>query len=198
MEILQTIWNVLITENERLTNIIISPLTFVEVYLYMLLFTSILKIKSSSKQQLLFVVSYSIIAIVCLLFIPSPYYTIINLLALPLLVLFIFRTSLFKALLSEIVIYTVTFIIGTLLIVICLYCLNLPTDMIQIIPLYRILHCIVFHICMFLIYIISSKYKKFKLTKFKLTVKNSFYLIINFIVRYFSNCFTVFYRILLC
>lgn len=45
MEILQTIWNVLTTENEMLTKIICAPLTFIEIYISMLLFTYTLSIK---------------------------------------------------------------------------------------------------------------------------------------------------------
>lgn len=194
MEILQTIWNVLISESSMLTNIIVSPLTFVEVYLYMLLFTTILRISKTPKQQILFVSIYSIIAIICLIFVPSPYYTIINLLALPLLVFIIFKTNILKAILSEIIIYTVTFIIGTLLIVICLYCFNLPTDHVQSIPIYRLLHCIAFQLCMYLSYITFSKFK-FKFFRQKLSLRTSNYVIINFVIRNYSNCYTMFFRI---
>ena len=48
MEILQTIWNVLTTENERLANIFICPFSFIESYLYMLVFITLLNIKTNS------------------------------------------------------------------------------------------------------------------------------------------------------
>ena len=43
MEILQTIWNVLTTENELLTNMVCIPFSFIEAYLYMLIFTTLFK-----------------------------------------------------------------------------------------------------------------------------------------------------------
>ena len=55
MEILQTIWNVLTSENERLTKIICAPLTFLEAYISMLIFLTILNIKTTKKQQVLYV-----------------------------------------------------------------------------------------------------------------------------------------------
>jgi len=38
METLQTIWTALTTENEVLTSLLVTPLTFIEAYILMLLF----------------------------------------------------------------------------------------------------------------------------------------------------------------
>ena len=53
MEILQTIWTALTSENEKLTLIVCSPLTFIEVYLSTLIFTKLLNIEASNKKRLL-------------------------------------------------------------------------------------------------------------------------------------------------
>ena len=58
MEIFQTIWNVLTTENEFIAKAVCAPLTFIEVYISMLLFTTILKIKSTKKQNFLYVLIF--------------------------------------------------------------------------------------------------------------------------------------------
>ena len=55
MEILQTIWNALTTENQNLIKIISIPLGVLEVIITMLLFTTILNISSTKKQRLLYV-----------------------------------------------------------------------------------------------------------------------------------------------
>lgn len=51
MEILQTIWTALTTPNEGLINIISIPLAFLDIYIGMLLFTTLLNIKSTRKQK---------------------------------------------------------------------------------------------------------------------------------------------------
>ena len=103
MEILQTIWNVLTSENETLSNIFICPFIFIEVYLYMKLFTTLLNIDSTKNQKITYVVASSTIAIVNILFIPSPYYTFINVLACPVFVFLIFKLDILKSILCEIV-----------------------------------------------------------------------------------------------
>ena len=44
MELLQTIWNALTNENEVLMNIVSVPMTFIEISLTFLLFTTVLNI----------------------------------------------------------------------------------------------------------------------------------------------------------
>ena len=62
MNLLQNLWNLLITENELYTNIITIPLTFLEVLITALIFTSILDIKYSKKQMVIYVITFSIFA----------------------------------------------------------------------------------------------------------------------------------------
>lgn len=184
MEILQKIWTILITENEKLTNILVASFTFIEIYLHSLIFTFILNINTTTKQRLLYVFSYSIISIFSMFLIPSPYYTFINLLAFPILVFLILKTTVLKSIISEIIIYTVTLIIGTPLILVCIYFFNIPSNLIEIIPLYRILYCIVFYLLLYGIYIIIYKSNiHINISKFnKLKKNNSRYLIFNFIL----------------
>ena len=52
MEILQTIWNALTTENEILINFISFPMLVLELIVSMLLFTTILNIKVTTKQKI--------------------------------------------------------------------------------------------------------------------------------------------------
>jgi hypothetical protein len=53
METLQTIWTSITTENPTLITILSIPLTFLEIYISMLLFTTLLNITSTKKQKLL-------------------------------------------------------------------------------------------------------------------------------------------------
>ena len=49
MEIFQTIWTALTTPNEILTNLLSIPLAFLDAYVCMLLFTTILNIPLTHK-----------------------------------------------------------------------------------------------------------------------------------------------------
>ena len=55
MEIFQTIWNMLTTPNEELTTMILQPLILIELSVAVLLFSTILNIKCSTKQKILFI-----------------------------------------------------------------------------------------------------------------------------------------------
>lgn len=182
MEVLQTIWSILTTENERLTGIIISPFAFIEAYLYMLIFTTILKIPHTKKQSLLFNIIYPLFSISTLLLIPTTYYTFINLIMLPLLILLIFKTKILKAILSEIVIYINSIIICTVLIIAYTSIFKVSSYTVNATPIHRIIYSIFNYIILFLLYKVYSRinfnwsyFKKFKLN-------TNCILIINFVV----------------
>ena len=139
MEILQTLWSILTTENEQITNIIIIPLTFIEIYIYMLIFTTVLKLHANKFSNRLFVIIYSIIATVSLLFVPSPYYTFVNLLAFPILVLFIYKTSILKSFLSEIIVYIVFLPVNTLVVWLYTLIFKIPSTSVHVIPIHRLI-----------------------------------------------------------
>ena len=75
MEILQTIWNTLTSENEIGLLVISIPLAFIESILTTLLFTSILNIDATKKQKFIYILSFSLIAIISIYFIPTPFNT---------------------------------------------------------------------------------------------------------------------------
>ena len=60
MEMLQTIWTALTTENAELTSMVIIPLAFIEVFISMLLFSVILNIKVTKKQGFIYVLSITL------------------------------------------------------------------------------------------------------------------------------------------
>ena len=56
MEILNNIWTVLTTPNEFIRNLFISPFTFIESYIIMTLFLTILNISTNRKSKILYVI----------------------------------------------------------------------------------------------------------------------------------------------
>lgn len=182
MEILQTIWNALTSENEILLNIVSIPMTFIEITLTFLLFTTLLNISFSKKNAILYIVCHSLVAILSSCFVPSPFNTFINIMAFPVLVYFILRTNALKSILAEITIYTVMFLIVTPLISIYTSIFDVSSMEVSVIPAHKILYSIILYAILLLVFIIL------KVTKFHITFFDRFdhfsynLLIINFVV----------------
>ena len=78
MELLNNIWNALTTPNECLISILSIPFTVIEIVFSVLLFSSLLNIKSSKKQKLIYIAFISFVSIISNYFIPTPFNLIIN------------------------------------------------------------------------------------------------------------------------
>ena len=182
MEILQTIWNALTSENEVLLNIVSIPMTFIEIILTFLLFTTLLNISFSRKNAIIYIICHSLVAILSSFFVPSPFNTFINILAFPVLVYFILKTNALKSILAEITIYTVMFLIVTPLISIYTSIFHVTSLEVSVIPVHKILYSIILYTILLLVCIIL------KITKLHITFFDRFdhfsynLLIINFVV----------------
>ena len=182
MEILQTIWNALTSENEVLLNIVSILMTFIELTLTLLLFTTLLNISFSKKQGIIYILCNLSVAILTSYFIPSPFNTFINIMAFPIFVYFILKTNALKSILAEITIYTVMFLIVTPLISIYTSIFHVTSLEVSVIPVHKILYSIILYAILFLVYIIL------KITKLHITFFDRFdhfsynLLIINFVV----------------
>ncbi len=153
MEIFQTIWNALTTENEILTKIVSIPLALIESLVTTLLFTTILKISSTKKQKLLYVFSFSLIAIISMYFIPTPYNTFLNVLACPILVYIIFKTNILKSILAEIIPYLFFVIINSILYKILVNLFpEITIEFLLKIPILKILCSLIMYAIIFIIY----------------------------------------------
>ena len=138
MEFLQTIWTSLTTPNEGLIKIIFIPLSFLEAFIGMLFFTTILNIKSTTHRKIIYILCMSILSLISKYAFPNLYSTIINMILWPLLVIFVFRVSVLKGILSEVVVFAITacldFIVSKTLYLILYININ---EMLTI-PIYRI------------------------------------------------------------
>lgn len=193
MEILQTIWTALTTENEMLVNLIKIPLVFIEMTVSMLLFTEILNISSTKKQRIIYVLSLSFIGLITSWLIPVPYNTFINIVAYPILIYFIFKTNFLKSILAEIIPYIFFVIISTLLITFCVKITKMPSNNFLQIPLYKLCFSLIMYFITYLFYLLCNKFKINinLLDKMKKTI--SFRIFINFIIRINSYSFAIIY-----
>ena len=139
MEILKTIWMVLTNENERLITIFSLPLCLLDTLIGMLLFTTLLDIKSSKKQKLFYVFSFGILAFLFRTFIPNPYGTLFNMIFCPIFVIFIFKLKLLKAIACELIPYSLTIIVEIIIEKIIYIITSIPVISLLNIPLYRFL-----------------------------------------------------------
>ena len=101
MNIFQTIWNAISTPNETLINISGLFLCFIEVYVNMCLFTTLLNINASKRNKIIYVVALSTVAFLLRIFLPDPYGTIINMIYGILLIKFVLKASILKSIFAE-------------------------------------------------------------------------------------------------
>lgn len=139
MEILQTIWTALTTPNEGLIMLISIPLNFLEAYIAMTLFLTLLNIKSTRRQKIEYVCIFSVLAIIARLLLSNNLYVqFIQMIVWPVLVILIFRVSILKGILSEIVVYAITACFDFIISKIMLYIFHITTNEIILVPLYRV------------------------------------------------------------
>ena len=106
MEIFQSIWTALTTPNEFLTNILSIPLAFLDAFVCMILFTTILNITTTRKQRLLYVLIFGTFTSLTNLIISNSFIILLlSVILWPVLVILIFKTSILKGILAEIIPY---------------------------------------------------------------------------------------------
>lgn len=196
MDILQTIWTALTTENEGLTNIIIAPLILIETTLTMLIFTTILNIKSSKKQKILYVLLASLIGTICNNFIPKQYSNLITLLVMPFVIMFMFKISILKSLVAEFLPLICIALSETIISRLVLLILNVPFTPSANIPVYRLSILLSIYIMLLFIYLLI-KYLHININIFdNIDKKNKRTLILNLILAIIA-IFTQFFLIII-
>lgn len=190
MEILQKIWIALTTPNEGLTAIIFNkfgiPFIFIELTVNMLLFTTVLNIKSSKKQKLLYVLSFAILAGLCNSILDKPYSSYLNMVICPILVFFIFKTSILKSVIAEILPAVIASPLETVLAKLCLLLFNAPYEIAFNIPIFRISITLIIYLIIFLIYLLI-KNMKYKIILFdNLSKHNKLVILINSIIGFLT------------
>lgn len=182
MEILQTIWTALASENEIAMTIISIPCTFIEIYLYMIIFLTILKIESNKFQCILFNSLFTIISILNAFIVPAPYNNFINVLSMPILVYLIFKTSILKSIFSEIIMYIITLLLSTIAFIIYSSIAGIPSSAAMNIPIHRLGCSIIFYVFLYAAYKVCKKFKFNISILDKLKFRNAYLLIINFVI----------------
>lgn len=171
MEIFQTIWTALTTPNETLLGILTFPLYFVDILVNMLLFTTILNIKTTKKRKVIYVLTLGIIASMIRKFIPDPYGVFGNIIAVILFVKFVLNASWLKALLSEFLSICISSILELFVFRLYLTVFHIPYDLIMTAPFYRIIAILSIYLCFYLLYRII-RYCKFHISLENMSKRN--------------------------
>lgn len=171
MEIFQTVWTVLTTPNEVALNVTGFFSCFVDAFVNMLLFTTILDIKSSRKSKIIYVLSWGLIGYLIRNFIPDPYGSFVNLLTGFILIKLLLRTSWLKSLISEFIVVSITSILELFMFKFYLIAFKISSEAILTIPIYRLLTSLSIYLCIFLLYRII-RYCKFHINLEQMTKKN--------------------------
>lgn len=182
MEILQNIWNALIIENELIIKLQGIPLTFIEIYVTMLLFTTILNINATKKQKTFYVLALSAWSILSQYIIPAPYNSFINVIIAVALMIFTFKLSFLKSIIAFTVPYIITVTIGSFLINLYTIIFDITSTEANIIPIYRLSFSLISYLCTYLFA------KLFKHFNFNISIinnlenKHTIILLTNFVV----------------
>lgn len=170
MEILNTIWTALTTENELLTNLVIIPLYFIEAYVSMQLFSVVLNINATKKQKISYVLTVGCIGIIIKLFFTAPYTAYLNAISILLSITFILKVNFFKSILALFIPFFVTAIVESVVAKVYPFIFNIDYILGMNIPLHRFVGTLLMYLLLYLIYLLI-RYCKLTVPKFEILDK---------------------------
>lgn len=204
MEFFQTILTALTTPNEELLKLIGIPFNFLEIFVTLIFFTMILNIQTTHKQKLLYVTIFGLLTNIISFLLPSSYIIFINMIAWPILVFFILKTTILKSILSEVITLAVTSTLDFICSNIAFNFFHITSEQLMVIPLYRLsaslsMYIIILSLALIIRYlkiniqVFDNMHKKTKI----LLITNLILMIIIismqfYLVRYYSNTMPLF------
>ena len=183
---LSSIWNLLVTEDEILTKIITSFPIFIEAWLVLKLFTSILRIKYTKKQSAIYVILFPVFSLISKFFIPSPFNTLVNYIVMFILIKLVFKLNVIQSLLSVIIPTVIFALLGILVLKPILLIFNISVNPAQSTPIYEMLYLsILYTFVLILIKIINALKLKFDSSQ-EFTLHNKHIVIGNLVFGFFT------------
>ena len=182
MNIFQTVWSALTTPNEMLFKYISIPLSFLEFYVGMLFFTSILNIETTKKKKFIYVVVQSLLTAIATFKLPTSHAVFVNIVLLPILVFFIFKVSILKAISAAVTVFLATSVLEFACLSFTKYVLSINYELMISIPLYRISVVLVIYLLLYLLYRLV-KYFKVNISVFdSMTIKNKSFIVVTIVL----------------
>lgn len=192
LDTFNAVWTALTTTNEELIKVLLIPCNFIEITITMLLSTTLLKIEATKKQKIIYILLFSLFVTINNFIVPSLYKTIINILLLPFLVYFIFKTTILKSILSEVIPLVIGSIIETFLLKVYFIFFGISQENALLIPIYRLSFMFINYLTWFILYKIC-KNKNINITILDnmdtrtktLLIINSIFMILSFTLQAF-------------
>jgi len=157
-EFFQNLWSILTTENSELIEYSLLPFYWIEALVSILLFTAIFKVKASRKQLILFVFSLSLLAMIINFLIPTPYSNYLNIVIMPILLIFIFKVSLLKSIAAQISQFLITVLSSSLLMMLFVSVFKISSVQIENTLIYRLSFSFIQYVLMYLLYLYIKKH----------------------------------------
>lgn len=173
------------------------PFTFIEMYIAMELFLSILNISASKKSKIIYVTISSLITIITSFSIPSPFNILMNYVLSFFLIIFTFKVSSLKALISLVSSVAIFGAISSLILNPYITILHITSQQLSNVPTYNIGFLLTVYIINYIL-ILVLKNKKLKINLLEdIDKKNKYIIFTNFIFGIFTLviqvCITVYY-----
>lgn len=180
MGILNNLWLAISMPNEGLTNLMMIPITFLENFLTMYLFISILNVNSNKTQKFTYVILMSFISLSSMYILPNPFNVFLNYFMMILLIFIVFKLSILKSIIAAVSSAAVFSLIGFLVLNPYLTLLNLSSEQLMITPIYRLGYlCIMYLFVLLLIFFLKNRNLKLNILD-DIDNKNKYIIFINF------------------
>lgn len=158
MEIFQTIWTALTTENEVLMKFVSMPFIFIEIALAFFLSITLLNLNISRKRTYIYILIASIISCITHFLTVDTLTIIVNISFIPILAIIILNVNIFEGILFEFLPMIIMLISETIWLNIANIFLNIQSDAFNIIPLYRIIMATLDYLLIYIVTLIARKY----------------------------------------
>lgn len=161
MEILQTVLEALTSDNITLFSICSYIFSAIEIYLFVLILSTLSSTFISLKRKLIVVISLVIIDFIAQTIIPSPYYSFVNLIFMLLLPIIILKIPILKCIASAICLYLISFFFGVIYLVLYTAIFNCEANIFKDILIYKIVFSLSIDLTLYSFYLL---FKKFNIT----------------------------------
>lgn len=158
MEIFQTIWTALTTENESLISIIGIPFFYLELAVMTLLTMTLLNLKIDKKRFILFILIVPTISNIANILLSDTLKVIITIICTPIFAILILKVSFFKGLLIEFLPIVVMMVAETIWFNFINIIFGITSTEVITVPIYKIIISLLDYSSIYIVYKLSKKY----------------------------------------
>ncbi len=156
MEVLNNIWMAISVPNENIISSLSLPILFIENYLAILIFSSILDLSFTRKQKILYVIISSLGGIISINFLPIPFNTFINFIFITILVYKLLNLGWLKSIFAAILPSVIFSLIGMLICNLYVSIAHITAEALATVPIHRIIYSIiVYSLILLVVFIIK-------------------------------------------